>query len=58
MIGAGKIGHVYVHDRKDCSLIRFSEATVAQENMWSPPTPEGTRMLPGMFGGIASPMAV
>ena len=58
VIGAGKIGHVYVHDRKDCSLIRFSEATVAQENMWSPPTPEGTRMLPGMFGGIASPMAV
>ena len=58
VIGAGKIGHVYVHDRKNCSLIRFSEATVAQENMWSPPTPEGTRMLPGMFGGIASPMAV
>ena len=22
---AGKTGHVYVHDRKDCSLIRFSE---------------------------------
>ena len=58
VIGAGKIGHVYVHDRKDCSLIRFSEATVPQANMWSPPTPEGTRMLPGMFGGIASPMAV
>jgi PQQ-dependent dehydrogenase (methanol/ethanol family) len=58
VIGAGKIGHVYVHDRKDCSLIRFSEATVAQENMWSPPTPDGTRMLPGMFGGIASPMAI
>jgi len=31
---------------------------VAQDNMWSPPTPEGTRMLPGMFGGVASPMAV
>src|SRR5262249_9866551 len=30
---------------------------VAQENVWSPPTPEGTRMLPGMFGGAASPMA-
>jgi hypothetical protein len=26
VVGAGKIGHVYVHDRKDCSLIRFSEA--------------------------------
>jgi glucose dehydrogenase len=33
LIGAGKIGHVYVHARKDCSLIRFSEATVAQENI-------------------------
>jgi alcohol dehydrogenase (cytochrome c) len=58
VVGAGKIGHVYVHNRKDCSLIRFSEATVAQENMWAPPTPEGTRMLPGMFGGVASPLAV
>ena len=58
VVGAGKIGQVYVHDRKDCSLIRFSEAMVAQDNMWAPPTREGTRMLPGMFGGVASPMAV
>jgi alcohol dehydrogenase (cytochrome c) len=58
VIGAGKIGHVYVHDRKDCRLIRFSEATVVQENVWAVPTPEGTRMLPGMFGGVASPLVV
>jgi alcohol dehydrogenase (cytochrome c) len=58
VVGAGKIGNAYVHNRNDCSLIRFSEAMVAQDNMWSPPTPEGTRMLPGMFGGVASPMAV
>src|SRR5262245_17666228 len=58
VVGAGKIGNVYVHNRKDCSLIRFSEPMVAQENVWAPPTPEGTRMLPGMFGGVASPMAV
>jgi alcohol dehydrogenase (cytochrome c) len=58
VVGAGKIGHVYVHDRKDCSLIRFSEATIPQENVWAVPTPEGTRMLPGMFGGVASPLAV
>ncbi|MGA8433966.1 MAG: PQQ-binding-like beta-propeller repeat protein [Methyloceanibacter sp.] len=58
VVGAGKIGNVYVHNRKDCSLIRFSEAMVVQDNMWSPPTPEGTRMLPGMFGGVASPMAI
>ena len=57
VVGAGKIGNAYVHNRKDCSLVRFSEAMVAQENVWSPPTPEGTRMLPGMFGGVASPMA-
>jgi PQQ-dependent dehydrogenase (methanol/ethanol family) len=58
LVGAGKIGHVYVHDRKDCRLIRFSEPTVQQDNMWAVPTPEGTRMLPGMFGGIASPLAI
>jgi PQQ-dependent dehydrogenase (methanol/ethanol family) len=37
---AGKTGHVYVHDRKDCSLIRFSDAMVPQENMWVLPTAE------------------
>ena len=26
VIHGGKTGHVYVHNRKDCSLIRFSEA--------------------------------
>ena len=38
VIHAGKTGHIYVHDRKDCSLIRFSEAMVPQENMWVLPT--------------------
>ncbi len=47
VIHAGKTGHVYVHDRKDCSLIRFSDAMIPQENMWTLPTPEGARMLPG-----------
>src|ERR1700719_3169198 len=59
VIHAGKTGHVYVHDRKDCSLIRFSEAMVPQENMWTLPTPEGARMLPGANGGVEwSPVAV
>jgi alcohol dehydrogenase (cytochrome c) len=54
----GKTGHVYVHDRKDCSLIRFSEAMIPQENMWVLPTPEGARMLPGANGGVEwSPMS-
>jgi alcohol dehydrogenase (cytochrome c) len=30
VIHAGKIGNVYIHNRKDCSLIRFSEAVVAR----------------------------
>ena len=56
---AGKTGHVYVHDRKDCSLIRFSDAMVPQENMWVLPTAEGARMLPGANGGVEwSPMAI
>jgi alcohol dehydrogenase (cytochrome c) len=59
VIHAGKTGHVYVHDRKDCSLIRFSEAMVPQENMWVLPTPTGARMLPGANGGVEwSPVAV
>jgi len=58
VIHAGKTGHVYVHDRKDCSLIRFSEAMVPQENMWTLPTPQGARMLPGANGGVEwSPIA-
>src|ERR1700737_1553586 len=56
---AGKTGHVYVHNRNDCSLIRFSEPMVPQENMWVLPTKEGARMLPGANGGVEwSPMAV
>jgi alcohol dehydrogenase (cytochrome c) len=59
VIHGGKTGHVYVHDRKDCSLIRFSDAMVQQENMWVLPTPEGARMLPGANGGVEwSPMTV
>jgi alcohol dehydrogenase (cytochrome c) len=58
VIHAGKTGHIYVHDRKDCSLVRFSEAMVPQENMWVLPTKEGARMLPGANGGVEwSPIA-
>lgn len=59
VLHGGKTGHVYVHDRKDCSLVRFSEAMVPQENMWVLPTKDGARMLPGANGGVEwSPMAV
>jgi PQQ-dependent dehydrogenase (methanol/ethanol family) len=58
VLHAGKTGHIYVHDRKDCSLIRFSDAMVVQENMWTLPTAEGARMLPGANGGVEwSPIA-
>jgi alcohol dehydrogenase (cytochrome c) len=40
VIHAGKTGYVYVHNRKDCSLIRFSEPMVAQENVFAVPTKE------------------
>ena len=59
VIHGGKTGHVYVHDAKTLELIRFSEAMVPQENMWTLPTAEGARMLVGANGGVEwSPMAV
>ena len=59
VIHGGKTGHIYVHDRKDGRLIRFSQAMVPQENMWALPTAQGVRMLPGANGGVEwSPMAV
>ncbi|PPR71663.1 MAG: Quinohemoprotein alcohol dehydrogenase ADH IIB [Alphaproteobacteria bacterium MarineAlpha3_Bin2] len=55
----GKSGHIYIHKASDCSLIRFSEAMVPQENMWVLPTKNGERMLPGANGGVEwSPMTV
>jgi PQQ-dependent dehydrogenase (methanol/ethanol family) len=59
VIHAGKTGNVYVHNRKDCSLIRFSEPMVDQTGMWTLPTKEGARMFPGANGGVEwSVMAV
>jgi glucose dehydrogenase len=59
VIHGGKTGHVYVHNRRDLTLIRFSEAMIPQDGMWSLPTPEGRRMLPGANGGVEwSPMAI
>jgi alcohol dehydrogenase (cytochrome c) len=59
VLHGGKTGHIYVHNRADGKLIRFSEAMIPQENMWVLPTPEGKRMLPGANGGVEwSPMAI
>ena len=58
VLHAGKTGYLYVHNADDCSLIRFSEAMVPQENMWTLPTAQGARMLPGANGGVEwSPIA-
>ncbi|MHA7679666.1 outer membrane protein assembly factor BamB family protein [Cupriavidus sp. PET2-C1] len=58
VIHGGKTGHVYVHDRRDGRLIRFSQAMIPQEDMWTLPTAKGARMLPGANGGVEwSPMA-
>jgi alcohol dehydrogenase (cytochrome c) len=61
---AGKIGYVFVHDRKDCSLIRFSEPMVPQKDRWTLPSPtapldpKAARMFPGANGGVEwSPIA-
>ena len=59
VLHGGKTGHIYIHKASDCSLIRFSEAMVPQENMWVLPTKDGERMLPGANGGVEwSPMTV
>ena len=42
---AGKTGYIYVHDRKDCSLIRFSDPMVSQKDRWTLPTPTN-RLIP------------
>ncbi len=58
VLHAGKTGFLYVNKADDCSLIRYSEAMVPQENMWTLPTAEGARMLPGANGGVEwSPIA-
>ncbi len=61
---AGKTGYIYVHDRKDCSLIRFSEPMVSQQGRWVLPSAtkpldaNAARMFPGANGGVEwSPMA-
>jgi glucose dehydrogenase len=55
---AGKTGHVYIHDRNTGEMIRFSEAMVPQDGMWTLPTKDGAKMMLGANGGVEwSPMA-
>ncbi len=58
VIHGGKTGHIYVHDRSNGNLIRFSEPMVSQEGLWTLPTKDGARMSLGANGGVEwSPMA-
>lgn len=48
---AGKIGWVYILDRRTGKRILRSEPFVPHENTFAAPTPEGVRIMPGMGGG-------
>ncbi len=48
---AGKTGWLYVLDAATGHPVLRSDNYVAQENLFAPPTPTGTRMLPGANGG-------
>jgi glucose dehydrogenase len=55
---ASKTGWFYAHDRKTGALLYKSEPFVPQENMFTPPTPEGVKIAPGAAGGASwSPIA-
>jgi PQQ-dependent dehydrogenase (methanol/ethanol family) len=47
-----KLGWVYVHDRRDGSLLFKSDAFVPQRNLFTPPQPgDGVVVAPGIAGG-------
>ncbi|HEY9514299.1 MAG TPA: PQQ-binding-like beta-propeller repeat protein, partial [Gemmatimonadaceae bacterium] len=48
---AGKVGWVYILDRRTGARIRRSAAFVPHENTFASPTAEGVRIMPGMGGG-------
>jgi PQQ-dependent dehydrogenase (methanol/ethanol family) len=48
---AGKVGWVYILDRRTGARIHRSAPFVPHENTFAAPTPEGVRIMPGMGGG-------
>lgn len=55
---ASKTGWFYAHERKTGALLYKSDPFVPQENLFTPPTPEGVRIAPGAAGGASwSPVA-
>jgi alcohol dehydrogenase (cytochrome c) len=58
VLHAGKSGYLYVHDAKDCSLIR-SAGLVEAKNERALPTKEGVVIRPALNGGVsATPLAI
>jgi alcohol dehydrogenase (cytochrome c) len=58
VLHAGKSGYLYVHDAKDCSLIR-STGLVEAKNERALPTKKGVVIRPGLNGGVsATPLAI
>lgn len=56
---ASKLGWFYVHNRETGELLLKSDAFVPQNNMFAHATSQGTRIYPGVFGGVSwSPSAV
>lgn len=56
---ASKLGWLYVLERETGKLLLKSEAFVPQANMFAKATPQGTRIYPGVLGGVNwSPTAV
>lgn len=49
---ASKTGWFYVHDRATGQLLMKSDAFVPQANLFVHATPQGTRVHPGVFGGV------
>ncbi|MEQ8798020.1 MAG: PQQ-binding-like beta-propeller repeat protein [Salinisphaeraceae bacterium] len=55
---AGKTGWLYLLDRTSGELVKRSEPFVPQENLFAPPTEDGTRVTPAILGGASwSPAA-
>jgi alcohol dehydrogenase (cytochrome c) len=58
VLHGGKSGYLYVHDAKDCSLIR-STGLVEAKNERALPTKEGVIIRPALNGGVSStPLAI
>ncbi|MFW6202290.1 MAG: pyrroloquinoline quinone-dependent dehydrogenase, partial [Gemmatimonadota bacterium] len=54
---AGKTGWLYVVDARTGEPVLRSQNFVPQQNLFTPPSEEGTPMAPGALGGNASPIA-